>query len=978
MSNPSSRQGNRAFTLAGREVQASLTSPLAYMFTGLFIVVAVTTFFLVERFFASDQASARGFFRWMPALLALVAPALTMRSWADERRLGSYELLVTLPLPSSQLVLGKFLGALAVLAIALVFTLGIPLTAASHGDLDWGPVCGGYIGSLLLGAAFLAIGLFCSSMVQDQMLALFLGWGVCALTLLPDAPFWESLLPENIATAFKHFGFGGRFGAVERGLLDLGDLAFYAAATLWFLALNTVVLEWRHGRDRFNLALLPGLLLLNLACATHIVDSLHLWRADLTEGKHYSISAATTELMADLEEGGEITFYYSAPENQHEKLRPLIDPLKDLLGEFSAASGGRVKVRALELDKAGEKEQHEAETAYGVRPFPIPVRDAFQSGYRSTYFSVVVNSGTDFEHLNLESLIKVVERGGTDWEVELGDVEFLTARALKKLARGFGSVPGALVARDKRATVTALLTADDTLPEHMKGLRETLTKVGERLKRESGGRFNLAVKDPWEGKSPEERTAVDAELRRKYRIAAIPKDFMGDTSFHSWVLLDVDGHEEVMPLYSNQAALGEADVKGAIEGALKRLIPGFLSAVGFSSPKAEVDPMMAQMGQRPPPDEFATVQQLLSDEYEVRRVNLAGENPEIPRELGVLVLARPSALNQQALYQLDQFLMRGGRLIVLADNHTLDSEGTGRQGTIQVAAVDTKALQPFLAHFGVVLGSELLLDEQCDYLPLLKTRTVGRERVRYIEDVRYPFFLRIGPEGLNQQSTVTAQLAMSGLFWASPVSLGKLPEGVHGIELMHTSDKAGMQANASDVDSVLEQGWSAAQDSKRQSLGVQVSGSFKSYFADKAIPGVDKPADGAAATEAPKENAARRGAPIAESQKACTLVVLGDSDAFSPVVFRAFQQEETVFESNFRIITNAIDEGGPDSELMPLRNRAPVRRPLTGLAGLSPEQRALTAEWSFIWTIVWSVLSLLTLALVCWARRRSQSPVELI
>lgn len=969
------RCGNRVCALAGREIHASLNSPLAYVFTGLFIVVAVTTFFLVERFFASDQASARGFFRWMPALLALVAPALTMRSWADERKLGSYELLVTLPLPSRQLVLGKFLGAFAVLAMALVFTLGIPLTAASYGDLDWGPVFGGYLGSLLLGAAFLAIGLFCSSLVQDQMLALFLGWALCAATLLPDAPFWESLLPDSLATAFKHLGFGGRFHAVERGLLDLGDLVFYAAATVWFLALNTVVLEWRHGRDRFNLALLPALLLLNLICFSVLTDAAHLWRADLTEGGHYSISSSTRELMADLEEGGEITFYYSAPENQHEKLRPLIDPLKDLLGEFAQASGARVKVRSIELDKAGEVQQQEAESAYGVRPFPIPVRDAFQSGYRSTYFSVVVNSGTDFEHLNLESLIKVVERGGTDWEVELGDVEFLTARALKKLARGFGSVPGALVARDRKATAKVLLTAEATLPEHMKGLRETLTRVGERMQRESAGRFQLEVIDPWEGKSPEECKAVDAELRRKYRIQSIPKDLLSEDGFHSWVILSVDGKDEVMPLYSTQATLGEADVRGAIEGSLKRLIPGFLSAVGFASPKADFDPMMAQFGQRPPPDEFAAVQELLSSEYEVRRVNLSGENPEIPRELSALVVARPRELSQQALYQLDQFLMRGGRLVILADNHTLDAEGTSRMGTVQVASVDTKSLQPLLAHYGVVLGADLILDEQCDYLPLLKTRTVGRDRVRYIEDVSYPFFVRLGPDGMDADNAVTAQVPMSGLFWASPVSLGELPAGVTGATLLRTSPKSEAQSDAGNVDSVLELGWKAGPDAKQRSLAVQVSGSFKSFFADKPIPGVD-PAAGSQGQ--PAAASKRVGAPIAESQQPCSLVVFGDSDAFSPVVFRAFQQQETVFESNFRMITNAIDEGGPDADLMPLRNRAAVRRPLTGLAGLSPEARASTAEWSFIWTCVWSVLALSTVALIIWIRRRAQQPVPLI
>ncbi len=963
---------SRAAALAGREVAAALTSPLAWVFTALFIGVGVTTFFLVERFFASDQATVRGFFRWMPALLALVAPALTMRSWADEKKLGSYEMLLTLPMRARELVCGKFFGAVVVLALALVFTLGIPFAADAHGALDWGPVLGGYLGSLLLGAAFIAIGLFASSLVQDQILALFFGWAMCALALLPEAPFWESLLPSGAASALKSFGFGARFGAVERGLLDLGDLAFYTAATFFFLALNVLVLEWRHRRDRWQLILAAELLLVNLVCTVHITDELHLWRADLTEGAHYSISPATRELMADLSEGGEIVFYHSALENQHEKLRPLIDPLKDLIGEFGAASGGRIKTRSVELDKAGEQAQTEAESGFGVRPFPIPVRDAFQSGYRSTYFSVVISNGTDFEHLNLEQLINVVERGGTDWEVELGDVEFLTARALKKLARGFGSVPGALVAHDVKAEVEVLLTAPDTLPEHLKTLRETVQQVGDRLTRESAGHFSLRITDPWDGKaSPEERKSADLELKRKHRITPVPRDYFSEDSYHAWAVLKVGERKEVLGLYSSQTALGAADVKTHLEGALKRLIPGFLAVVGFASPKVDMDPMMAQFGQRPPPDEFASLQELLSSEYEVRRVNLMGEAPEIPREVGTLLVARPKALSDKALFELDQFIMRGGRLILLADNFTLDAEGSGRTGSIEVAAVDTASLRPFLAHFGIVLAPDLVLDERCDYLPLLKTRQVGRERVRYIEDVAYPYFLTLPRESMDAEHAITRELPGSGLFWASPVSLGKLPEGVQGVALLRSSEKSALKVDATDVDSVLDAGFKAGPEAKAHGLAVEVKGSFKSFFADKAIPGIDKPVNAAA-------DAKSRGAPLAESQQAANLLVIGDSDGFTPTVFRAFQQSEDVFQSNFRLLTNAIDEGGEDSDLMPLRNRPPVRRPLEGLSKLSPEERGSVAEASFMTTLFGSLAALGVCGLLWWIRRRAQRPIALV
>lgn len=238
---------NRTFAIAGREFRASLSSPLGYVFMLLFVIVGLSLFFFVEGFFSSGEASTRGFFKWIPFLMLLVGPALTMRFWADERKTGTYEVLATLPLTATQLVWGKFLAAFWMLGLALLLTIGVPIVASNYGELDWGPVVGGYTGALLLGSAYLAIGLVCSALVQEQLLALFLGWAVCGLTLLPDLAFWDSLFQNaQWLLELRSIGFASRFDSIERGVLDLRDLLFYLSATGFFLYLNVALLRWRR------------------------------------------------------------------------------------------------------------------------------------------------------------------------------------------------------------------------------------------------------------------------------------------------------------------------------------------------------------------------------------------------------------------------------------------------------------------------------------------------------------------------------------------------------------------------------------------------------------------------------------------------------------------------------------------------------------------------------------------------------------
>ncbi len=230
--------------IARKELRAYFNSPLAYVFLVLFLGVTAYQFF--GEFWARNQAELRGLFEGLPVLYLVLVPALTMRLWAEERKVGTQEMLLALPVRYRDAVLGKFFASFALMAIALALTAGLAMTVASLGDLDPGPVIGGYLGALLLGAAYLAIGQFASSLTDNQILAFLYALVFCfAFWLVGNENYFLRFWPADWVPLFQGLGTGTRFESIGRGVLDLRDLVYYASLAGFFLFINVGTLRAR-------------------------------------------------------------------------------------------------------------------------------------------------------------------------------------------------------------------------------------------------------------------------------------------------------------------------------------------------------------------------------------------------------------------------------------------------------------------------------------------------------------------------------------------------------------------------------------------------------------------------------------------------------------------------------------------------------------------------------------------------------------
>jgi len=232
-----------------RELSGYFTTPVAYVFICIFLLLCgILTFYLGGFYDRGEAALGASFFEYHPILYILLIPAISMRLWAEERKQGTIELLMTLPVTLPQLVLSKFLAAWAFSGVALLLTFPLWITVNYLGDPDNGVIAASYFASWLMAGGYLAMGACISATTKNQVIAFVLSVIVCLLFLITGVPavgdFLSGVIPsDTLVDAIRSFSFLSHFSSISRGVIDLRDMVFFASLIGVFLFMNAIVIE---------------------------------------------------------------------------------------------------------------------------------------------------------------------------------------------------------------------------------------------------------------------------------------------------------------------------------------------------------------------------------------------------------------------------------------------------------------------------------------------------------------------------------------------------------------------------------------------------------------------------------------------------------------------------------------------------------------------------------------------------------------
>ncbi len=222
-----------------KELKDYFVSPIAYIVICIFLLISGWFFF--STFFIIDQANLRTFFAMLPLIFPFVIPAVTMRLFAEEQHIGSLEMLLTLPVSLSDVIVGKFLACVVFVAIMLAPTISYALWASLMGDLDWGPVLGGYLGAVLLGSAYSAIGLFASATSRNQIIAFIVGMVICFCLSLVDKMLF--FFPAPLLPFIHYLGAGFHFENIAKGIIDTRDIIYFLSVIFIALYSTNLVMQ---------------------------------------------------------------------------------------------------------------------------------------------------------------------------------------------------------------------------------------------------------------------------------------------------------------------------------------------------------------------------------------------------------------------------------------------------------------------------------------------------------------------------------------------------------------------------------------------------------------------------------------------------------------------------------------------------------------------------------------------------------------
>ncbi len=812
--------------LTRHELATFFATPAAFILLAAFLSACLFMFFWVDAFFARNIADMRPLFEAMPILLIFLSATITMRLWTDEKRSGTLELLLTSPINPLTLVLSKFLAAMALIALALTLTLPLPLTIGFIAELDWGPVIAAYLATLLLAAAYIAIGLYISSRAENPLVSLIISTLICALLFIIGAPIISDLFPSDTAASLRLLGSGSRFEAISRGVIDMRDIYYYLSLCATFLTLNVYRLEklrWqgnkRCQRQR-QWSVLSAFICLNLLFANLPLGQLEPIRLDLTPGKLYTLSPASRQILAELNEPLLIRAYFSA--QTHPLLAPLVPRLRDLLQEYAIAAKGKVRVEIIDPHESPEIER-EAGQRYGIKPVPFQTANRYESSVVNSYFDIVISYGDQFETLGFRDLIDIKANNETDVKVDLRNPEYDITRTIKKTLQAYRGAGNLFTKLPGPLTFHGYISQPEKLPQALQTLDSELRQTVTELAAKSGGRLQIDFADPAANGG-----TLGQRLRQQFGYRQMTTSLLDERRFWFYMQLDDGQRQETIPLPEDLSATA---LKRSIKAAIKRYARGFLKTVAIVGPEPE-----ATMARFTPGAarqlRFDQLRQRLAQDYTLVDTDL--KSGYVPPETDLLLILAPGSLDKKQLFALDQFLMQGGTVIISTSPYKIELSGR------LAAQPQTTGLDEWLAEQGLAIANRLVLDPKNTAFPVPIERNIGGYIIQEAQLVNYPFFIDIRNDAMNQDVQLLKGIEQLTISWASPLMITeKNPVGRQIHRLLQSSAQSWTTERAElqpDFERYGPLGFPVSDKRGKQLLALMAEGRFNSFFRQRPSP----------------------------------------------------------------------------------------------------------------------------------------------
>ncbi len=919
-----------------KELALFFASPVAWMFLGGFAAVCLFVVFWVESFFARNIADVRPLFQWMPLLLVFLCSAITMRMWSEERRSGTLEHVLVQPSALWRFTLGKFRACLALLLLALAATLPLPITVSLIAELDWGPVWGGYLASVLLGSAYLAAGLYVSARTDNPIVSLLGSVALCGMLYLVGSDLFTDFFDNRSAELLRQLGSGSRFDSITRGVIDLRDLLYYLSLVVAFLVLNIYTLE-KEGWARF--ASTPrqqywrvgtSLLLANLLLTNLWLAKVPQLRWDITQGRLYSLSESSREMVRQLEEPLLIRGYFSA--RSHPLLAPLEPQLRDLMQEYAEAGGSNVRVEFVDPAQAPELEQ-EANQRYGIKPTPFQVSNRYQASLVNGYFSVLVKYANEYQVLSFSDLIEVRTSTSGQAEVLLRNPEFDLTRAIRDVLYKFRSGGDLFAGIERPVEFIAYISNESLLPDKLLAYRDSMEQQLETAVAASAGKFSYRFLEPEAG---------DGELARQieeqWGFAPMTSSLDDEREFYFYLTL-ADERQVV------QLPVGDFDpgnFRKALDSGLKRFARDFTKLVALAAPQVSEQMSLYNLGG----PSFNGLETTITRNHSIVMENLA--DGEVSPEADILAVIAPQELGALARFAIDQFLMRGGTVVLATSPFSVEPVGDG----LKLQRWNS-GLENWLGHHGISIGESLVLDKRHARFPAPVQRVEGDYQFQDSKIVDYPFFIDIRRGGLARHP-INGSLPQMTMAWASPLEV-KRHNKLRASELLWSSPRAWL-SDSEDVAAREEDQRSPPEGTDRYLLGAVIQGRFHSYF-DEPPPELE---------DIPSRSGARVNNFVRRSPESARIIIYPSNDFLSDRVMGALVRASgTRYLGPLELFSNSLDWALQEEQLLQIRSRAHFNRTLPPM---EQQHRIYLELVNYAAALAWIAL----LSLAFWLRGRGR------